>query len=129
MNYNSRHFCEDIIPDIQQNICSSGRRKTLNNILLHLASCILHLASCILTMQQLIICDVLQKALNPQKPKEAASTFWPSPDRPRSDFFLFSYLKEKLRGRSFPTSHDLIFAIRQILSEIPEMVLKNVFTN
>jgi hypothetical protein len=46
-----------------------------------------------------------------------------------SDFFLFGYLKEKLCGTSFTMSDDLIFAIRQIFSEIPEIVLKNVFTN
>jgi hypothetical protein len=45
------------------------------------------------------------------------------------DFFLFGFLKEKLGGTSFMTSDDLIFATRQIFSEIPEIVLKNVFTN
>jgi hypothetical protein len=43
-----------------------------------------------------------------------------------TDFFLFGYLKEKLRGTSFITSDDRIFAIRQIFSEIPELVLKSV---
>jgi hypothetical protein len=34
--YNSQYFCQHVIPDIQQNVCSSSRRKTLNGILLHL---------------------------------------------------------------------------------------------
>jgi hypothetical protein len=52
-----------------------------------------------------------------------------NPDRAPSNFFLFGYMKEKLRGTSFTARDDLIFAIRYIFSEIPEMVLKNVFTN
>jgi hypothetical protein len=51
------------------------------------------------------------------------------PDRAPSDFFLFGYMKEKLRRTSFIVRDDLIFAIRHIFSEIREMVLKNVFTN
>jgi hypothetical protein len=51
------------------------------------------------------------------------------PDPAPRDFFLFSCLKEKLCGRSFTTSDDLLFARQQIFSEIPEMILKNVFTN
>jgi hypothetical protein len=51
------------------------------------------------------------------------------PDQRPSDFFLFRYLKEKLRGTSFTTSDDLIFGMRQVFSEIPEMALKNVFIN
>jgi hypothetical protein len=36
--YNSQYFCQHVIPDIhiQQNICSSGHRTTLNGILLYL---------------------------------------------------------------------------------------------
>jgi hypothetical protein len=52
-----------------------------------------------------------------------------NPGRAPSNFFLFSYMKEKLRGTSFTARDDLIFAIWHIFSEIPEMVLKNVFTN
>jgi hypothetical protein len=48
-----------------------------------------------------------------------------SPDLALSDFFLFGYRKEKLCGTSITPNNDLIFGIRQIFSEIPEMVLKN----
>jgi transposase len=51
------------------------------------------------------------------------------PDRAPSDFFLFGYMKEKLRGTLFTARDDLIFARQHIFSEIPEMILKNVFTN
>jgi hypothetical protein len=36
MEYNSEYFCQQAIPDIQQDICSSSRMKTLKDILLHL---------------------------------------------------------------------------------------------
>jgi hypothetical protein len=58
--YNSECFCQHVIPDIQQNICSSSRRKTLKRILF----------SCILRMHELAIHVFLQKRLNLQKPKE-----------------------------------------------------------
>jgi hypothetical protein len=51
------------------------------------------------------------------------------PDLSPSYFFLFVYRKEKLRETSFTTSDDLIFVIKQIFSQIPEIVLKNVFRN
>jgi hypothetical protein len=51
------------------------------------------------------------------------------PDLAPRGFFLFDYPKEKLRGASFTTSDDLIFAIRQIFSEIQEKLLKNASTN
>jgi hypothetical protein len=62
-------------------------------------------------------------------PKSAASVLSPRPDRARSDFFLFSYLKEKLHGISLTTGGGLSLEAEPIFSEIPEMVLKNVFIN
>jgi hypothetical protein len=47
-----------------------------------------------------------------------------SPDLAPSDFFLFGYRKEQLRGTLFTTGNDPIFATWQIVSEILEMVLK-----
>jgi hypothetical protein len=49
MKYNSQSFCQDVIPDIQQTICSSSHRKTLKDILVHSDNA------------QLIIRDFLQK--------------------------------------------------------------------
>jgi hypothetical protein len=40
--YNSQYFCQHIIPDIQQNICSSSRRNILKAILLHLGNAPAH---------------------------------------------------------------------------------------
>jgi hypothetical protein len=85
--------------------------------------------SCILTIQQLIIHDSVQKALNPQKSKEYRIHLIARPDLALGDFFLFGYLKEKLCGASLTMSNDLIFSIWPILSEISEMAPKNVLTN
>jgi hypothetical protein len=51
------------------------------------------------------------------------------PDLAVTDFVVFGYLKGKLRGTSFMTNNYLILAIGPIFSEIPEMVLKKMFTN
>jgi hypothetical protein len=61
MTYNSEYDCQDVIPDIQQTLCSSSRREPLKDIRF----------SCILALHQLTIRDFLQKRLNPQKPKES----------------------------------------------------------
>jgi hypothetical protein len=42
MKYNSQYFCQHVIPHIQQNICSSSRRKSLKDILLHLDKATAH---------------------------------------------------------------------------------------
>jgi hypothetical protein len=62
--------------------------------------------------------------LNPQKPKECRIHARASPGSAPSDFFLFCYLKEKLRMIWFTTIDYPIFTLWQIVSEIPEMVLK-----
>jgi hypothetical protein len=51
------------------------------------------------------------------------------PDPAPNDFFFFRYLKEKLRRTLLTPSNDRSFAIQQIFSEIPEMILKNMLTN
>jgi hypothetical protein len=69
MTYNSQGFRQRVIPDVQQNICSSNRRETLKGILF----------SCALTMHQLMNRECLQKRLNPQKPKEHRNHFIAQP--------------------------------------------------
>ena len=50
-----------------------------------------------------------------------------SPDIAPSDFFLFGYMKEKLKGCKFSSKEELLSAIYAILEEIPEQQLKEVF--
>lgn len=50
-----------------------------------------------------------------------------SPDIAPSDFFLFGYVKEKLKGSSFETRYELFAEVQKILNEIPKETLENVF--
>jgi hypothetical protein len=71
------------IPDIhiQENICWSSHRKIGKDIL------------GIFRMDQLTICDFLQKRLNRKAPKSAASPFSLRRGLAPRNFFLFVYLK------------------------------------
>ena len=50
-----------------------------------------------------------------------------SPDIAPSDFFLFGYLTDKLRGQQFTSFDDLKEKIIEILKSIPHKTLLNVF--
>jgi hypothetical protein len=76
MAYDSQYFCQHVIPDNQQNICSSSGRKPWRVL------------PYILTMHPLTIRGFLQKRLNPQKPKECRIDLraQPSPALARGGF-------------------------------------------
>ena len=50
-----------------------------------------------------------------------------SPDLAPSDFFLFGYIKEKLRGSKYTSADALEDGIKYILSQIPKEMLLAVF--
>jgi transposase len=50
-----------------------------------------------------------------------------SPDLAPSDFFLFGYLKEKMKGESFTSNDELLERVIQILNDIPPETLTKVF--
>jgi len=50
-----------------------------------------------------------------------------SPDIAPSDFFLFGYLKEILKGSKFETPEELKNGIDEILISIPPGLLNSVF--
>jgi hypothetical protein len=50
-----------------------------------------------------------------------------SPDLAPSDFYLFGYLKEQLRGCRFETADQLLSEVKRLLSEIPASQLLDVF--
>lgn len=52
-----------------------------------------------------------------------------SPDIAPSDFFLFGYLKRKLRDWAINSFEDLVFAISTEMIRISKEVLENVFNN
>ena len=50
-----------------------------------------------------------------------------SPDIAPSDFFLFGYVKEKLKGIKFNSRDELIQKVIEILNSIPKELLSQVF--
>ena len=50
-----------------------------------------------------------------------------SPDLAPSDFFLFGYIKEKLRGQCFTKREDLLEEIYTKINEIPHPLKRKVF--
>ena len=50
-----------------------------------------------------------------------------SPDIAPSDFYLFGYLKEVLKGQRFESPEELFSAIREILDAISPEILTSVF--
>jgi histone-lysine N-methyltransferase SETMAR len=81
MKCNSQYFCQDVIPDLQQNIRSSSCRTTLKGLLLHLDNALAH-----------------NLRLSSEKIESAKAQRVPhspyDPDLAPSDFFLFGYQKE-----------------------------------
>jgi hypothetical protein len=75
-----------MIPDIGQTICPLSRRKTLDGIFLHLDHAPVHNSR--LSSEKIESAKVERVLHQPY-----------SPDLALSDFFLFDYLKEQLRGR------------------------------
>jgi hypothetical protein len=116
MKYNSQYFCQRIIPDTRQNICSSSCRKTLNRHLLHLDNATAH-----------------NSQFSSEKSESAKAQRVPhrlyDPGGAPSDFRLFGSLKQKFLAISLTCINDFTFAMWQNFSEIPEIILKNVFKN
>jgi hypothetical protein len=100
MKYNSQYFYQHVIPDIQQTICSSIRSKTLKDIVLHLGNSPTHNSR---LSSENIEFSAVQRVPHP----------FDGPDLAPSEFFLFGYLKEKLRGTSLTASEDFILTTRQ----------------
>jgi hypothetical protein len=92
---------QHVIPDIQENICTSSNRKTLKNVLLHLHNAPAH--------NSRLYSEMIESAKTQRVPHPLYS-----PNETPRNFFLFGYLKVKHRGISFSTIDDLIFAISQI---------------
>ena len=51
-----------------------------------------------------------------------------SPGLAPSDFFLFGYLKERIRGMDFSTSAELLGTLREIVGTIDRNILAKTFT-
>ena len=52
-----------------------------------------------------------------------------SPDLAPNDFFLFPYVKNKMRGQRFLTSKEVVDAFRMHVLEIPQSEFQKFFDN
>ena len=52
-----------------------------------------------------------------------------SPDLAIFDFFLFGYVKQKLRGKVFPTLNDAVEEMRSVIDGISAQMWKETFRN
>ena len=113
MVFNADYFRDEILEQI--NFKSSGDRETLGrSLILHYDNARPHISKKV--TEYLDQNDIIRA---PQPPY--------SPDIAPSDFFLFGYMKEKLKGCRFSSKEALLSAIISILEEIPEQKLKEVF--
>ena len=113
MVFNSDYFRDEILEQI--NCKTSDNRETLGeNFILHFDNATPHISKKIM---EYLDQNEIKRA--PQPPY--------SPDIAPSDFFLFGYMKEKLKGRRFNSKEELLEAIHSILGAISEQKLKEVF--
>jgi hypothetical protein len=52
-----------------------------------------------------------------------------NPDLNSSDYFLFGYIKEQLKGRSFAEENELLSVFSELMSEIPPDMIFWVFAD
>jgi histone-lysine N-methyltransferase SETMAR len=113
ITYNSKFFCNSIVPDLVEIAYVYSQRKILKNIMTHLDDAHPH---------------------NSRKSTECLEQFRArtvphlaySPDLAPCDFFLFESVKSKLPGLVIRSREDLIYEIRRIFEEILKVTLISV---
>jgi hypothetical protein len=108
--YNSTFFCNSVMPDIVQGICTYSWRKILKGIMAQLANALPHNSrkstEC---LEQFRACRVPHPAY--------------SRGLPPSDFFLFHSVKSEMPSLAIWSKEDLICKIRRIFKEILKVTL------
>ena len=113
MVFNADYFRDEILEQI--NLKSSNDRETLGKkLVLHYDNAGPHTSK---KVKKYL--DQNKIIRTPQPPY--------SPDIAPSDFYLFGYVKERLKGCKFNSKEDLLSEIILILEEISEQELKEVF--
>lgn len=113
-SFNSSYFNENILNkliDMKEEIWSESRER---KIWLHLDNCRVHNSG---VVTDAIAISGFKRAPHPPY----------SPDIAPSDFFLFGYIKEKLKGKWFESIDDLKESILEILGKIDEETRRRVF--
>jgi hypothetical protein len=115
-SYSSAFFCNVVVPNLVENICSGSRRRSLTGFYVHLDNERPH------NSHQSN--DRLQSTKAQRMPQPAYS-----PDLAPSDFFLFGFLKQQLQGVHLADREALKTAICQLFSQIDREVLISVFVD
>ena len=113
MVFNSDYFRDEILEQIKDRT-SDDRERLGGNLILHFDNARPHISK---KVMEYLDQNEIKRA--PQPPY--------SPDIAPSDFFLFGYMKEKLKGCRFNSKEELLETIHLILNEISEEKLKEVF--
>ena len=112
--YNSSYFIEHILTKLYEKKEIIWPKNAHRNIWLHLDNCRVHNSKVTMSKTEEY---GFKRAPHPEY----------SPDIAPSDFFLFGYVKEKLKNHAFDTLEDLKESIIEILSQISRDMRKSVF--
>ena len=113
-NFNSSYFIEYILSNLEQKILEKRPKNGLKNILIHFDNAKPHIA---IKVQEKI--DELKMKRIIQPPY--------SPDISPCDFWLFGFIKEKLKGNSFESSDEVLLKINEIIKKIDKKTIYSVF--
>ena len=113
-SYNSQYFIDNIIVPLNEKSNTIWPGRGRHKIWLHLDNCKVHNSRRTKTF--------ISKSPYKRTPHPPYS-----PDIAPSDFFLFGYVKEKLKGHSFDTPEDLFEELTEILAQISHETLIQVF--
>ena len=114
VSFTSEHFATNILPLIKSEVEKLKGVSKTSKVRIHMDNAKPHNAK--RTLEKL---DELHFERLPQPPY--------SPDVSPNDFFLYGYIKEKLKGSHFTSREDLISAIVDIIQKIDKSVWISVY--
>lgn len=111
---NSKYFIEHIIKQLEAQEKKIWPKRGKHKIWLHLDNCRVHNSQ---DTQKEIANSIFKRTPHPPY----------SPDLAPSDFYLFGYVKEKLKGRSFKSRDEIFDAVVTIIDDISMETKRAVF--
>jgi hypothetical protein len=116
ITYNTTFFYDVVFPDLLDNMCAGGRRRTLKGVIMHLDN------ACPRNSRKSNECLTEFRARRVSHPAY-------SPYSAPSYFFLFGTVKRELRNYEIHRREDLILAIRAIFDERPKETLNYLYVS
>ena len=114
--FNSEYFINNIVNEFVSCKAVQRVRTSHRKVWLHLDNCRVHNSK---ESNECFKANNIHRAPHPPY----------SPDIAPSDFFLFGYTKDKLKGRRFKSPDDIFEEIHSIISHISKEKLISVYTN